>query len=728
MHKQDLPLTSCFYPDRAIKVESDDKFFFQERIVNKISCLIQDESLLPITIALKGEWGSGKSSVLNLLRKQLDVPDDKNSIVINFEPLLEGKLSIAELIEIFFLKLLSSSKIKQNEKIKNSLIKSLKRFFILFDGKFTIKGKIPGFGEAGYEVNPARNFERFIDSFDEVEGFKFFADEIASINTLFASENIKLFILIDDIDRLNEDHIINILLFTRTLEEFDSLACIVALDYEQVINKIIIERNLQLSNYNLAKSYLDKLFQVTFQVNSDFNELICYTVNYLNEIDSKLFYPLIKSEVTVSTEEFFSLDNIVHYLATPRQIKKWILSIKLNYKLLETFNSETVKAFLGFLAVAIRHPITIDNLSKHARYLLTSNDNLIPDILQRTYGVYIGSAKYDYSDIITMSIGFFPDDKELSERFGSFIEKISNCPIYDVIGYRYTKKFFESVPTYSILIFVNGYSDSNLIAMFKNFFEGPTDKAIKYLCNESNNSKILAADISKELENKAFKFNGNSKVDIKLVNQFWSKKISDIEFSIHPYYSKIIQYTLLSYSLEDIILQAELSLSCYIIDQILTAYAIPLSHGVYNLHQMNTKIFLELNSLLSKGDITFNNKSLEQLNAENISNIFKMWIQKLDFTFVNILSNFTNKHFFTQLLFTYIYFNKTLSISNASTLLAAHISDYLSKAEVDASHKKLILEAINEACFRFKKIISMSRHQVILYKFGLIKNQRLLLL
>jgi predicted KAP-like P-loop ATPase len=46
--------------------------------------IINDESVLPITIGVFGDWGSGKSSILQIVKEEFDKEDDEDSLCIYF--------------------------------------------------------------------------------------------------------------------------------------------------------------------------------------------------------------------------------------------------------------------------------------------------------------------------------------------------------------------------------------------------------------------------------------------------------------------------------------------------------------------------------------------------------------------------------------------------------------------------------------------------------------------
>ena len=61
-------------------IETDKDLLGFSIHANLIKEIVTNEKNLPITIGLYGDWGSGKSSVLKILEKQLK--EDKDAVVV----------------------------------------------------------------------------------------------------------------------------------------------------------------------------------------------------------------------------------------------------------------------------------------------------------------------------------------------------------------------------------------------------------------------------------------------------------------------------------------------------------------------------------------------------------------------------------------------------------------------------------------------------------------------
>src|SRR4051812_1654300 len=53
-----------------------------QHLVDTVTSIINNDSLLPATIGVFGDWGSGKTSLLHMVKSRLE--EDKNVLVLSF--------------------------------------------------------------------------------------------------------------------------------------------------------------------------------------------------------------------------------------------------------------------------------------------------------------------------------------------------------------------------------------------------------------------------------------------------------------------------------------------------------------------------------------------------------------------------------------------------------------------------------------------------------------------
>lgn len=70
--------------------ESKIDYIDFEYIADLVNYIILEDSLLPASIGVYGDWGSGKSSIMSISQKRLQDEDDK-ALIVNFNAwLFEG--------------------------------------------------------------------------------------------------------------------------------------------------------------------------------------------------------------------------------------------------------------------------------------------------------------------------------------------------------------------------------------------------------------------------------------------------------------------------------------------------------------------------------------------------------------------------------------------------------------------------------------------------------------
>ncbi len=510
--------------DRPITNTKDDYFDINTRVVEKIFNLVTDTDVAPLSVAMTGEWGSGKTSAINLLVNKLNLNNKK--IVIFFEPLLEGKTSLAEIIELFYLKLYQEI---DDKKIKKIIIKSFKGLATLLRAKFTGNIALPGnSASATLEYDLSKNIDDLFKLFDD-NSPKPFSIQTQELNMALKKNSYKLYIILDEIDRLPATHIITMLMFARTIETFDNLICIIGLDYKQVINKIIKEKALGMADYETTKSYLDKLFQANFHIDISTDKKIKFAVELLKKIDiDNIFCSILESD---DHDDRVKFEKIIFHLGTPRKIKKWIISIKINYPIIKHCPNKL--DFIAFLSSATVHYILSENISKHTLPLLCRRhfkELYLKDIYEINFTDKDNSKNSDEETILS-SAGISVNSN--NENIQKFLQLVTEYPIHESLAKNFTKSFLINTPVHFLILYIEGYADDKKVSAYNDFFEKDLDKALNILIADDDSKATLAFDLAETIRKNSLDVKGTP--SLNLLNKLWLQKIDESSnFGVSP--------------------------------------------------------------------------------------------------------------------------------------------------------------------------------------------------
>lgn len=335
-------------------IETDKDLLGFSVHANLIKDVVTNVKNLPITIGLYGDWGSGKSSVLKILKKELE--EDENSIVIyfdgwTFESFDDAKLA---LIQGIVDELEKSEKFK--EKVKNKAEDIVKAFSKLKKSinwmrilKVTAKSAIPVLSASmtgGLSVIPmliSAFQEHKNDLADILTGDKaedFLKDIIGSdkedkkyaavrefrndfSDLIKKSKYEKVIILIDDLDRCLPRHIIENLEAIKLFLNVPETAFVIAADEYIVSNAIKSEYQSLIKaseqdrgGHNIGEAYMEKFIQLPYRLPSLSNKEVETFVNLLfcqSELSQDTFDVVQKDfiEFTKTSKfEIYSWDRI----------------------------------------------------------------------------------------------------------------------------------------------------------------------------------------------------------------------------------------------------------------------------------------------------------------------------------------------------------------------------------------------------------------------------------
>ncbi len=421
--------------------ETTEDFLNYEIHCNLIKEYVTNSDLLPLTIGVFGDWGSGKSSIMRMLEKKLRNDDKVLTIYFNswlFEGYEDAKISLLENI------LLELSK-KENltDVGKKKLLELLSRvdyMKLATDGiKKYGKNIIDIFStggvftalEAGYSMitndtieeitkDGFNNFDKYIKQEQDnttknsIKTFRRDFEELIS-----ATDYDSVVIFVDDLDRCMPERVIDTLEAIKLFLSVSNTAFVIGAD-ERII-KHSISMHLQLHTFNnnseylqntqqIVTDYIEKLIQIPYRIPKlspseieSYNNLL-FSNSFLNKDDFEKIYEdylafrrsdfysaysigQIKDIVNLNEKiELNNLLNLSHFMSqmitnvlkgNPRQTKRFLNTFILRAKLAKIANLN-IDEFILIKLMLLEYFDT--KLFKKLNDLQSNNDGFIKEI------------------------------------------------------------------------------------------------------------------------------------------------------------------------------------------------------------------------------------------------------------------------------------------------------------------------------------------------------------
>ena len=235
-----------------------------EPYVDSLSELITEEGITPFTIGIFGSWGTGKTSLMLMLKRKLEFLDNVRTVWFNawkfddeeqiwaaliqsvlnqLDPSLgeSARIKLQELRDsiewIQFMTFLGTTIISLGANIPSKISEKIKEPDLdSFKNSFKFGKRVESLSE--FE----KRFERFIDTC-KIE---------------------RLVIFIDDLDRCKMDATVDILETIKLLLNSEKCVYVLGLDYDRVCDAV--SRRFAESSQDVAEDYLDKIIQLSFHI------------------------------------------------------------------------------------------------------------------------------------------------------------------------------------------------------------------------------------------------------------------------------------------------------------------------------------------------------------------------------------------------------------------------------------------------------------------------------
>lgn len=256
---------TLFNPDVPIQTASDDvlgRHSFAEQLAR---AMISYNSPEAFTIGLYGPWGSGKTSVINLLEEELN-EQSNDCIVVRFNPWLCSTPD--QMISQFFEQLKSDVRMLES---KQGTPEAMRNFVEVSKNICEAVGKyadalkwarvIPGLNALGtiFEAlgTGTEIYQKIVGDADTPKSLQ---DHKNRIHRILEEQKQKIIVIIDDLDRLSSDEIVAVFQLVKSLADFPYMIYLLAFDRDIVVKALA---DVQKGD---GQAYLEKIVQMPFEL------------------------------------------------------------------------------------------------------------------------------------------------------------------------------------------------------------------------------------------------------------------------------------------------------------------------------------------------------------------------------------------------------------------------------------------------------------------------------
>jgi len=343
-----MPVASA--PERPIQSKNEDKLERARFVQRLAAALVNPETKKStgVVVGITGAWGSGKSSLLNLLKEFLQdqYPD---ALVVRFDPwLVSGR---NDLIAEFLGELIGT--IKADER-RLTRFKKLGTAIAQYGAQLAPLGNawIPGLGAI------------LSGSFHAAETALSMKESLSALRVrlIAALEEVSapIVVLIDELDRIEDEEIRTVAQLVRSVLDFPAISYVLAYDPERVMQALgagVSERE----RLDRGRSYLEKIVQLQIPIPITFSsEIIRLLSAELDTLRTELRLP----ENFQQIERFKELLELLatEAIHTPRDVSRLVGVFHVLANML--YGEVDSIDLLAYSALLIKAPATVAKIRR----------------------------------------------------------------------------------------------------------------------------------------------------------------------------------------------------------------------------------------------------------------------------------------------------------------------------------------------------------------------------
>ena len=279
----------------------------------------------PITIAIQGEWGSGKTSMMNIVKKELGINNNEiskngqleegdNVLFISFNAWLFSQFNLGDQLSLTLLEHIINCVDE-----KNDMLKTIKNFSIIVLNSIGKKAGANSDVTDAFEKSNIEVLNKLKSEFEKAVDKK-----------LNEKKKNRLVIFIDDIDRVEPAKAVELLEAIKIFCECKNCVFVLAVDYD-----IILKGAKRKFDDDKGQEFFDKIIQVPFNMPVTTSKTSEYIKNLIGDVFSNVSEEKLKDELT----DFYINMSKVTKGNNPRSIKRLLNSFVITDKVLRLKNN-----------------------------------------------------------------------------------------------------------------------------------------------------------------------------------------------------------------------------------------------------------------------------------------------------------------------------------------------------------------------------------------------------
>jgi predicted KAP-like P-loop ATPase len=399
--------------DKPILNLIDDKLDRSRLVQDIVGQIRSVKDTSGYVIGLMGPWGYGKSSVLNLVERELNT--NKEFTVIRFNPWLFG--GAHELAGQFLAEFSAQLKSDVGD-VVSDICDKIEEYSDIIS---------PAINTAAVLLGPWAWLSAILHgliSQRKTQKSRFDESALAKktyIENALRKLSRRIVVIIDDIDRLSREEIKDALRLVRLVGDFPSVTYLLAFDRNRVEAALAEEG---------GRSYLDKIIQSPYDLPKI--ESINLTRYFTSQLDDLL---KVKKHGTFNKEDwqnYFSL-GIAPLIQTPRDAKRVCNALEMS---LDYSGEEIAIAdLIAIETIRVLFPAVFQKISANPRSFAPTGLEFSRNERNRD-----NEGAKQFSEVVDCAMGHFNEITELLKRLFPFCKRYTDNTYYDSSSLRYWRK------------------------------------------------------------------------------------------------------------------------------------------------------------------------------------------------------------------------------------------------------------------------------------------------